>query len=605
MLSRRALLIGAPLDGLQGVENDVEAMAQVLGGKGFEIARCVGEEATRAGVLEAYEQLIARTGPGDAVVVYYSGHGGIAYSNGDEVIQFIAPVDYPASSPGDFRGIASAELSALLTRLTERTENATVILDCCHATHMSRDPRQRERALSEPASYEDLVAHLDQLQREGVLGPESLRAAGNRSAVRIVACATRQSAYEYRGRAGLCIGMLTEALVEALAELGDKRITWAALMDRVRRCVLELEPEQRPEVEGPSRRIVLDATQDDAVSALRVDDVGVPPGRARLVYASLFGVRVGDRFAIVPPGAGEDRPDPIGKLEVDQVGPSYAEGPLTLRPGRTRVPLGARALLTAASMPAFPVSLPADGPHAAELAEAVAESAALRVVGPQERWLARVIVGAQGELTVADRLGPLYPPCPATRDAVAAVVRDLRFLAQASTLLLSTSTAAPAGSGPARRPDAEVKIVWGVTRRGVRHALPHSGATVRVGDALYINVRNDGFRELFVSLVDVGVTGCITVLTQEEAPSGVALAPGRRFEFGGPLGWPAGLDPRVVRPETVLALVSAAPHDLSALVQDGVKDRTRIAEPEYRGIGSASGGLDVYRVEFELEAVRQ
>jgi hypothetical protein len=328
---------------------------------------------------------------------------------------------------------------------------------------------------------------------------------------------------------------------------------------------------------------------------MRVSDAGVRSGRARLAGASFFGVQVGDEFAIVPSGRAEELwPDSIGQLTVDEVGSQYAEGPLTLRPGRERVPLDARALRTSASGPAFPVGLPPGAP--ADLAAAVTASAALRAVGPEDRWMATVLVGAQGELTVADRLGPLHPPRRPGFPAVTAVLRDLRALAQASALLRSVS------DGPAAqaRLDADVEVVWGVVRAGAQHPMPNSGAVVGVGEDFYIEVRNNGAGILFVSLVDVGVSGYIAILTEDR--SGEFVAPGRAYRFGGPLGWPDGLDQGAARPETVLVLVSAGPHDISSLEQAGVGGPTRIAVFEQ---GGPAGGIEVHRVEFELEAVRQ
>lgn len=597
----RALLIGAPLDDLEGVRNDVAAMEAVLVGRGFDVARRVGAAATRAGILAAYDELISATRPGDGVVVYYSGHGGHALPLTDDLrtLQFIAPVDYRQTKPDDFRGIASDELSALLTRLTERTGNATVILDCCHAGRMSRDPSLHTRALLEPASYDVVRAHIDRLR---------IRSAASRSrpAVRIVACGPGELAYEYRGRAGQRIGMLTEALVDALTEAGDTRITWAALMDRVRRRVLELAPTQRPEVEGPSRRFVFDVAEDDAVSALRV--VVVDGGRGRLENAALFGVRPGDEFLVLPPGStGDDRRDAVAELLVEDVGALHAEGPLTFWPGRDRVPLGARAYRSTTSAAAFPVLIPGGDPRADELVRAVSSCASLRVAGPDERWRAALRVGAGGELTVWDRLGPLHAPGTA-----AAAIRDLRALAQAAALLQASATNDwPLG--------AEVAVQWGTLRRGTRRQLPRSGAGVRVGEHVFIDVRNNGFADVFVSLVDIGVAGRISVLTQDSS-SGVVVPPGGRHAFGATIGWPDGIDVTTPRPETVLVFVTAHPHDVSALEQDGVHHRSRrpkstplerqlgrvvridrrIAEPELELRGPRDG-YDVHRVEFELD----
>src|SRR3954451_8056059 len=130
-------------------------MTGLLERRGFEVRLCAGGDATRAGILAAYERLISDVRDGDAALVYYSGHGGFARPGKaaaaqrvDDLeitgpppdLQFIVPVDYHESSETDFRGITAVELSVLLARLTERTHNATVVLDCCHSAHMSRDP---------------------------------------------------------------------------------------------------------------------------------------------------------------------------------------------------------------------------------------------------------------------------------------------------------------------------------------------------------------------------------------------------------------------------------------------------------------------------------
>lgn len=159
-MSSRALLIGSGLDGLVGVQADITAMRGALTLRGFEVETCVGDQATQDGIITAYEGLIERTQPGDAVVVYYSGHGGrVAPPASGEPgpdpmdMQFIAPVDYHETTPGDFRAVTSVELSVLLGRLTERTDNAVVVLDC-HAANMSRDESMRVKALPHRAPYE-------------------------------------------------------------------------------------------------------------------------------------------------------------------------------------------------------------------------------------------------------------------------------------------------------------------------------------------------------------------------------------------------------------------------------------------------------------------
>ena len=78
-MTSRALLIGSQIGGLSGVHTDVDVVQKILQPFGF--ANCVvltGKDATREGILGAYERLISDHRPQDAAVIYYSGHGGRA-----------------------------------------------------------------------------------------------------------------------------------------------------------------------------------------------------------------------------------------------------------------------------------------------------------------------------------------------------------------------------------------------------------------------------------------------------------------------------------------------------------------------------------------------
>src|SRR4051812_34888523 len=103
-MKRRALIVGAATGELAGVSNDVETISGLVAARDFEVRRCLGAEATRAGILGAYESLISDTGTGDGALVYYSGHGGRArpVAAGEPAsadasqpdLQFIVPTDF-------------------------------------------------------------------------------------------------------------------------------------------------------------------------------------------------------------------------------------------------------------------------------------------------------------------------------------------------------------------------------------------------------------------------------------------------------------------------------------------------------------------------------
>ena len=260
-MTRRALVLGAATGELTGVGHDVTTMRQILGDRGFEVRELTGAAATRDGILGAYEQLIQDTVAGDAAFVYYSGHGGSARSPepGTARFPFIVPTDFDSSGPADFRGILATELSVLLARLLQRSPDATVMLDCCHAAHMSRDPALRPRALKR-VTYLDVEVHR-QRQLAAGLDVSLLDPLGNRAAVRLVACPPDASAYEFPNDDGVTCGIFTDAFRVALGEAGELPVTWATLMARIRGRVLALAPEQRPEVEGDESSRLLFGTE--------------------------------------------------------------------------------------------------------------------------------------------------------------------------------------------------------------------------------------------------------------------------------------------------------------------------------------------------------
>jgi hypothetical protein len=102
------------------------------------------------------------------------------------------------------------------------------------------------------------------------------------------------------------------------------------------------------------------------------------------------------------------------------------------------------------------------------------------------------------------------------------------------------------------------------------------------GQRIYVTVRNRGGFAVYVSIVDIGISGRIALLWPA-TPSGRLLAPGRALTLGGneiahvlkgvPLSWPAGLTPERARTETVLVVVTSEPQSLLALEQPEIVQR--------------------------------
>ncbi|HEX8096220.1 caspase family protein [Jatrophihabitans sp.] len=622
-MTRKALLIGTQAGDLSGVLNDVEAMRQALEPRGFTVEQLVTPHATRPAILQAYEKLIADARDGDAFVVYYSGHGGLAQSPTGPDLQFIAPDDYVDSDEDNFRGITGVELSVLLARLTDAAPNATVILDCCHAAHMSRQPADlRVKSLLRPAhwlpTYETVEHHVARLVEDGL--PVHLRPlVSNPRAVRAVACAPSGAAWESANRDGVVMGLFTDALTRALREADGLRLTWSTLIDAVRRHVQVFADTQRPEVEGPSERQPFEMTVLEPLDALPV--VALGPDRVQLLGAPLLGVELGDEFAIMPAGAAgpQDGP-PIGSATVDRLLPMAALA--KLRPttsGQDLLP-DARAHRTRAAAAALPVRIPEGHPVTADLAKELALRPLLRQADPatDAKVTVEVVADTDGRLVVRDAAGPLHAPYPATSADITSIMVNLQRLAQATALRRLAAD-------PTRPLAHHVVLEWGRVRDGRPEPLPPSGALLfaHADERVYFRLRNEGDRPVFVSLINIGVSYRIRLLTGSD-PGGVRIAPDASYTYGWnedlqqltgvAMAWPDGVDTELARPETVIALISDAPVDVSVLSQRGVRavDRhatgsalwhllDQIATGKSREIGEVPAGqvrFDVLPIDF-------
>jgi hypothetical protein len=582
-MARRALLIGSETGDLTGTGNDTAAMAAALARWGFTSVVRDGENASRAGILDAYERLISQTRPDDAVVVYYSGHGAYAKDPslaegmpGPGVLQFIIPTDFEESTEDDFRGIANVELSLLLNRLTARTRNTAVILDCCHSGAMSRDLETGGVAKVWPRAVPDHLAraHLDSLRRGGS-DLSSLNPMGNPDAVRIVACATNQRAYEASNAEDVPMGYLTDALTRALNTLDPDagRLSWATVVDRVRQLVLERCGAQRPEVEGPGERVLFGTEPVEHLPSL-------PASRqrqwVRIAGARLLGYGEGDEFAI-------HRDDNLlGVVVVEWTDGHAAFGKLRGPDPDRELPVGARARLVATTVPTLPVAIDAG---LASLVEDVRADPALRVAAAGENGSVRVVADAGG-VVLHDVIGPLNQPKPTPHQ----LLGDLKRIARARAVLRLSED--PGMALPVR-----VRIELARVVDGVPHPLPASGAALHPGEAVCVAVRNDGEQYLYVSLLDVGMSAQVTLLNPAH-PSGVPIAPGKQYVFGGDdvtgalpgleLSWPSSVPPVSPRRESIVVLISEERTDAFVLQQTGVRDERPLnrLEQQLRRLGA-------------------
>jgi hypothetical protein len=574
-MTKRALVIGSQTRGLTGVENDAQRIAELLNTRGFECDLRLGSNATRAGILDGYDKLIHQTAADDCAVYYYSGHGEFC-RNVDSTakpreFQAIIPYDYDSATDEDYRGITSIELSLKMRQLTDRSKNVTVILDCCHSSQMSRDAAARDamsRALPHPSRF-DLARHITALDKLypgqlAQLGPQ-----GNPDAVRMVACAQTESAYEYTNTSGARTGAFTEALVEVLTETGDAALSWALVGNAVQQRVLQRFPSQRPEVEGPSRRQLFSLTEQPPSEVVAVVTRN---GAYQIDAGRIHSVNVGDRYDIAP-RASQDKVTAKAVVTQTRATASVVDvaGPLPDDP--VGIPTERVAIKQA-------ITVIAPAELRASIAKEIDISRTLRMAADGEDTALATLRVAGTRLTIEDAYGPVFAPATYPT-ATKAAVQNLANMAAAQRLRELEGQGGMAAS--------QLEVEWGVVENGRPRRMEDHGTALGLGDRIYCRVKNPAPRNVYVHIFNVGLRGKITLLTNY-APAGVMLGLGAEhvlgYELDGTLtglelSWPADL-PRSTFPrvDTLLVIATTTPANLTVLetvevAMRGMKDLPR------------------------------
>lgn len=501
-MTGRALLLGCPDPGLVGVHADLAAMTDLLGHHGFtDISALLRGD--RAAILAALDALVARTAPGDAVVLYYSGHGWRVLLSqdrgGPRDFQGIAPADLHATTESDFRGILADELSARVDRLTEKTANVTTIFDCCHATDVTRGPGDATGARTLPVPWtipaDQLFARLQAL---GLARPR-LDPEINPSAVQLFACRPDEEAGEDPYAPG---GLLTRALVATLSDPDAAGLTWEEVVHRIDDRVQRVRPNQHPAVAGPARRRVFSLetrTLDGATACF------TRAATLWLVGGALTDIRAGDRFeALAPANAGvkvEAVHHQLARVHADRPIPESA----TVRPVAWATPRAA-------------VDIAADLPRHAAVLAALTESGLLTCTPSPDVPSIATLAASRTGLEIRRPDGAVVAADLGIDAARAWLVR----MARAEVLGRLTTAA------PLLPEDHAFDLEW--SRAEPRQPLSE-GATLPREASLTARVHNRGRLPLYVTLFAAEVTGRITLLTRSQ-PAGVELLPGRTYNLG-------------------------------------------------------------------------
>lgn len=587
--SRRALVIGVQISGLGGTERDARRMRAMLEVRGFEVDFRLGRDATRAGILEGYDRLIARSEPGDAVVIYYSGTGRCAIL-GDERWCLIGPSDLHDGEPDDWRGITTWELSIKEAELTGKTRNVTVVMDCCFSPMTSRDSEANQasaKADAPSAFLRGLAEHLDALRaRYGAPVSEDQRVY-NPDVVRLLASPAEGTAYEYRGGDGLIRGAFTEALLDVLAGIRDHAVSWRVIAELVRSRVSSRFLTQRPVLEGPGARVPFSLDEHVDTDALSVEPAGdaVVVGGGSLTSGQLNRVTVGDIYAVMPTTeAALERSGSLGEIEITEVGTTTSRARWIGR--RAALPAGAVAVPITKHAARSPLAVAVSDDVRSLVLRAVHASSILRVAEPSDASPVATLRVAAGTVTIEDSWGALYAPqpFPAGLDAM---------IARAATLAIARQLRELEGEHGVLEDEVEVKLEI----VGQSTPLPAHGATVHLDDRLCVSVTSATHRRLFAHVLGIGLRGEVTLLSRHVStrlePGAPGFVPDEVLVEFTPV-WPDDLPRQYPRPDEIVIVIAIEHTDLGGLETRidaaGSSELPSLApSPEARGLAPAAG----------------
>ena len=147
----RALVIGVDayehVSPLKGAVNDARDIAQTLTAAGVsDLTTLYDADASRQAILDAWQNLVARSSLGDVLVLSYAGHGAqeeewVKGSEADGFDEVFLLAGFNVTAPGNGERLRDDDIAAMLRAAGDRS--VLVLADSCHSGTMTRsvDPR--------------------------------------------------------------------------------------------------------------------------------------------------------------------------------------------------------------------------------------------------------------------------------------------------------------------------------------------------------------------------------------------------------------------------------------------------------------------------------
>ncbi|KAF9070088.1 caspase domain-containing protein [Rhodocollybia butyracea] len=297
-----------PLNGaVPDAESVNEFLRSVIGVPKEKIRTLYNKQATRYAIETALKDLainphIKKTDP---ILIFYAGHGAQAQApkgwptgNPEGTIQMLVPYDFAHGGSENIRrgqGVLDVTLSHLLADLAlKKSDNITVILDCCHSGSGTRkdetDPSYAMRGFELPKSYIVPKSLLNEVAASRATAvAQGFEKTGIRSHVLLAACTHNQLAQERQGR-----GMFTSELLSLLKEKGVDKLSYNDVV-----MMLPDLPAQNPQCEGfHSSRILFNAKVSSPQRDLYAIRAGKKTGEYILAAGEAHGITANTKLAV-------------------------------------------------------------------------------------------------------------------------------------------------------------------------------------------------------------------------------------------------------------------------------------------------------------------
>jgi hypothetical protein len=401
---------------------------------------------TYENIIGGFHNLMERAGPGDQVVIHYSGHGGRAASIYPTEVksggwdEALVPTDI---GDEEARYVRDLELAHLLHQMTEEGLIVTTILDCCHSGGLTRgdavargideqDTTPRPTDTLAADTMDELLATWRQLTggtRAGTpLTIGGLPASDDWTVM--TACRPHELAYEYTFDGRHRSGALTYWLLDALAALEARgtALSYKQLHQHVMARVQSQFSRQRPQLYGDGSRTVFGRTRVRATFAVPVLKVDEARKEVVLNAGVAQGVRRGTQFAIFPLGATDlsDFDNAAAHVTIKQDGATSSQATIddvtegaTLEPGAQAVlinPASVRLRSNVRLQAEGEGALPAETRATLKTAHADTDSGAFVQWAEGDAPVDFVVAGGEGAFEIWDPGGVviprIHPPLP-------------------------------------------------------------------------------------------------------------------------------------------------------------------------------------------------